>query len=88
VEVRYELLKPSQLDQIVRETPIAYLPLGSLEWHGDHLPIGNDAIKAYEICLRAARVTGGVVLPPLWYGTECLKLRATGTRDGTIDVDY
>ena len=88
VEVRYELLKPGQLDQIVRESPIAYLPLGSLEWHGDHLPLGNDAIKAYEICLRAARVTGGVVLPPLWYGAECLKLRATGTRDGTIDVDY
>lgn len=88
MEVRYELLRPGELELIVREKPVAYLPLGSLEWHGDHLPLGNDGIKAYEICLRAARETGGVVFPPLWYGTECLKLRGAGVRDGTVDVDY
>lgn len=87
-EVRYELLHPDELDRIVRKRPIAYIPLGSLEWHGRHLPLGNDAIKAYEICLRAAKITGGVVFPPIYWGAECLKLRAIGIRDGTVDIDY
>ena len=87
-KVRYELLHPDELDRIVRRRPIAYIPLGSLEWHGRHLPLGNDAIKAYEICLRAAKITGGVVFPPIYWGAECLKLRAIGIRDGTVDIDY
>jgi len=87
-EVRYELLHPDELDRIVRKRPIAYIPLGSLEWHGRHLPLGNDTIKAYEICLRAAKITGGVVFPPIYWGAECLKLRAIGIRDGTVDIDY
>ncbi|RLF16914.1 MAG: hypothetical protein DRZ82_10310 [Thermoprotei archaeon] len=87
-EVRYELLHPDELNDIVEKAPIAYVPLGSLEWHGRHMPLGNDAIKVYEICLKAVRITGGVVFPPIYWGTECLKLRALGVRDGTVDVDY
>jgi len=63
---RYELLHPHELEEILRRAPVAYIPLGSLEWHGRHLPLGNDAIKAYEICLRAAERTEGVVFPPLY----------------------
>lgn len=85
---RYELLRPHELEEVVKRAPVAYIPLGSLEWHGRHLPLGNDAIKAYEICLRAAEKTGGAVFPPLYWGVECLKLRGAGVRDGTVDVDY
>ena len=85
---RYEYLHPDELREIIVNHPIAYVPLGSLEWHGRHLPLGNDAIKVYEICLRAAERTGGVVFPPLFIGAECLKLRALHIMDGTVDVDY
>jgi creatinine amidohydrolase len=34
-----------------------------IEYHGRHLPLGLDSIKAYELCLRAAGKIGGVVLP-------------------------
>jgi len=85
---RYEYLHPDELKEILSQRPVAYIPLGSLEWHGSHLPLGNDAIKAFEICLRAAARTGGVVFPPLFVGAECLKLRAIHVVDGTVDVDY
>ncbi len=85
-EVLYESLLLRELEEEVRSRPIAYLPLGSLEWHGQHLPVGTDGLKAYAICSRARRITGGVVLPPLYYGTECVRLRALGRIDGTIDV--
>lgn len=46
-----------------------YLPIGTLEWHAAHLPIGLDALNAEAICLRAATQHGGVVAPTLYYGT-------------------
>lgn len=66
---RYELLLPYQLRAIVTETPTAYIPLGTYEWHCEHLPVGLDALTAHGLCLRAASEMGGVVLPPLYYGT-------------------
>lgn len=66
--VNAELLTPAELDAAIAASPIAYLPLGSLEFHGPHLPIGLDALNAHGVCLGAAGRTGGVVLPPLYQG--------------------
>ncbi|MBM3477147.1 MAG: creatininase family protein, partial [Armatimonadetes bacterium] len=49
MKVRYEEMLPDELREVIRAAPVAYVPLGSLEWHGYHLPVGNDAIKAHEI---------------------------------------
>lgn len=66
---RFELLLPWQLRDIIATSPIAYIPLGTLEWHCEHLPVGLDALTAHDLCLRAAAKSGGVVLPALHYGT-------------------
>ncbi len=66
---RFELLLPWQLCDIIAASPIAYIPIGTFEWHCEHLPIGLDALTAHGLCLRAAAKTGGVVLPALHYGT-------------------
>jgi creatinine amidohydrolase len=68
-EVRAELLSPAELDAAIASTPLAYLPLGSLEFHGPHLPIGLDALNAYGVCLGAAGLGGGIVLPTIHQGT-------------------
>ncbi|MEM2564558.1 MAG: creatininase family protein [Candidatus Bathyarchaeia archaeon] len=68
-KVRYEELLPHEMEEIMREKPIVYLPFGTLEWHCYHLALGNDAIKAYEICLRAAEKSGGVVAPPTYWAS-------------------
>lgn len=64
----YENLHPDQLQHIIHTSPVAYLPLGTLEYHGWHLPLGFDALKAHAICGLACEQTGGVVLPPLYFG--------------------
>ena len=66
--IRFELLLPWQLRTIVANRPVAYVPLGTYEWHGEHLPVGLDALTAHGICLRAAVEDGGVVLPAMHYG--------------------
>ena len=43
--------------------PIAWVPLGALEYHADHLPNGTDGITGQGLLERAARRAGGVVLP-------------------------
>ena len=66
--VRYEEMLPHELEQALNEFPVAYVPVGSLEWHGRHLALGNDTLKAYGILLRTAEKYGGVVVPPTYWG--------------------
>ena len=61
-----ERLSPEQIEARLARASVAYVPLGSLEFHGPHLPVGLDALTAHGICLAAADEGGGVVLPP-WY---------------------
>lgn len=58
-------LSPQQIEARLGRASVAYLPLGSLEFHGPHLPIGLDSLTAYGICLAAAERAGGIVLPAL-----------------------
>jgi creatinine amidohydrolase len=64
----FEQLRPDDLEAILDQAPVAYVPLGTYEHHGWHLPVGFDGVKAYALCRRVAERTGGVVLPPFWYG--------------------
>lgn len=64
-----ERLRPHQIEAALAERSLIYLPLGTIEWHCHHLPVGLDALTAHELCLSAADVTGGLVWPVLYYGT-------------------
>jgi creatinine amidohydrolase len=44
------------------------LPIGILEKHGPHVPIGSDLIQAREWAARAAREEYAVVFPQYFYG--------------------
>ena len=69
-KVLYEELRPEELVQRVQEMPVAYLPLGTLEWHGPHMPLGADGIQSKELFVRVAEKVGGVVLPMLFMGPD------------------
>jgi creatinine amidohydrolase len=64
-----EMLRPAQIRQALEERSLVYLPLGTIEWHCEHLPVGLDALTAHGLCMQAAELTGGVVWPALYYGT-------------------
>lgn len=68
--IRFEEMFPWELAQTIAEAPICYLPLGVLEWHGEHSAVGLDGIKAHAVCEEAARRSGGVVVPTLWWGSD------------------
>ena len=64
-----EMLLPHEIRAMLGRRPVVYVPLGTIEWHSEHLPVGLDALTAHGICLRAAAEDGGLVCPPLYYGT-------------------
>lgn len=59
-------MRPAQLEAAARRFPVVYVPFGLIEWHGRHLPLGNDALKAHAILVKCAEQYGGVVYPPQW----------------------
>jgi creatinine amidohydrolase len=63
-------LRPDQILEEIQRCPVAYLPIGLLEWHGPHLPLGVDAFNAENAARLAANQTGGLVFPTLYWGTE------------------
>jgi len=80
--VRYSDLRPHQFRARLAERPVAYLPLGTLEWHGEHLPLGADAIISEGLMCECASRFGGIVMPPIHLGPD----RATLQSDGGLLV--
>ncbi len=66
----FEELLPLEFNEIINNPGIVYLPLGALEWHSKHLPFGLDAFVSYELCKRSCALTGGCIIPPLYFGTD------------------
>ncbi len=72
-KVLYEELTPNEFQVRLKEAPIAYLPLGTLEWHGLHMPLGADGLQAKGFFEQLAARVGGIVLPMLFMGPDTHK---------------
>ena len=72
-KVLYAELTPQEFRERIAAAPIAYLPLGTLEWHGEHLPIGSDGLQSYGFFIHLAREVGGIVLPMLFLGPDRMR---------------
>jgi creatinine amidohydrolase len=60
----------TEVDEALKERPVAILPVGSIEAHGPHLPLATDTIIATEMAKRGAsklKENGirALILPPL-----------------------
>ena len=84
--VRYEDLLPHQFRLRLVECPVAYLPLGTLEWHGEHLPLGSDAIISHGLMIKAAEKLGGIVMPPIYVGPDRSQLQLNGSQLQGMDT--
>lgn len=59
-------MKPAELRRVVDDIGVAVLPIGALEWHGSHLPLGLDGMLAEAFAERLADSVDGVLLPTLY----------------------
>jgi creatinine amidohydrolase len=63
-----ELTAPDFARAVERSGGTAVLPLGIVEKHGPHLPLGTDLLDAREVALRAVRKEYAIVFPPYYFG--------------------
>jgi creatinine amidohydrolase len=82
-KVRYEEMLPHEIVARRQQFPAAFIGLGGLEWHSEHLAVGNDALKAAKLCEMAAARSGGFAFPTLWYGEP----RVAGLMEVNVDPD-
>lgn len=77
-KVAYETLFPHEFKSRLKDRPVGYLPLGTLEWHGEQNVLGADALQSHGLFHRAAQRFGGIVLPPIWMGPDHIEKQEHG----------
>jgi creatinine amidohydrolase len=67
--VRYEeLTAPDFVRAVARSQATCIIPVGILEKHGPHLPLGTDLLDCREVSFRAARKEYTIVFPEYYFG--------------------
>nr|WP_292502598.1 creatininase family protein [Mesorhizobium sp.] len=66
--MRYELMLPHQIRKAIAENWPVVLPLGVLEYHGEHMAVGMDTLAVVKILDLFEKEADIVILPPFYYG--------------------
>jgi aminoglycoside 3-N-acetyltransferase len=82
MKVRLEEMTWREAQARLEKSDVAILPMGPIEGHGPHVPLGCDAYIAEAFGLLLARKVGGVVLPSLTYNYS----GGTATFRGTVSI--
>ena len=77
-----EEINMKEFEKKANKIKTVIIPVGSLEAHGPHLPLGTDTIEVYEITKEVAQLVDVFVAPPLFYGV----CRSTSKHPGTVGI--
>lgn len=79
-------LAPPDIRMVLERDDTILIPLGSVEMHGDHMPLGTDIYNAIEVCRRAAEKADTLYGPPIWTGYSPQHLREPDRGMGTVTM--
>jgi len=65
--------------EALERVKVVVIPIGSVEQHGTHLPLGTDTFVASALAEDAAEKAGAIVIPPIWYGWSPHHMAFPGT---------
>ena len=78
-------LNPKALKKAVTKKPLILIPIGTTEWHAEHLPLGVDSFLSQATCDAVSARTGCVVAPALSCGIS-RNLKPEKGYFGTVDT--
>jgi creatinine amidohydrolase len=77
-------LSTKKAEKAACDGAVIILPVGSVEEHGEHLPLCTDSIQPEYVALEVAKKTGCLIAPPLRYGI----CNAGRNFAGTITIEF
>jgi creatinine amidohydrolase len=79
--VLWQELSSPEIAALDRERTVVVLPVGSVEQHGFHMPVGTDTMLAVAVAEAAAgkAAVPSAILPPPWYGFSAHHMGFAGT---------
>ena len=80
----FDELSMPEAEKAAKDGKVVIIPCGSIEEHGDHLPLSTDSLQAEYVALGVAKKTGCLVAPPLRYGL----CNSTRNFPGTITITF
>ncbi len=83
--MRYEMMLPHQIRQAIDENWPVVLPVGVLEYHGEHLAVGMDTFAVTRTVAQLEKEMDLVILPPFYYGAGSAVVESPERR-GTVHV--
>lgn len=84
--MRYEMMLPHQIRAAIDGRWPVVLPLGVLEYHGEHMAVGMDTLAVTGVLARLEQERDLVILPPFYYGAASYAV-APPERMGSLHVD-
>lgn len=78
-EHRIAAIDSRTFERRLRENPLVIVPIGALEAHGPHLPLGADQIQAEATADALAARVDGLVAPTIPYGSAPAARKFPGT---------
>ena len=66
--MRYELMLPHQIRTAIAGNWPVVLPLGVLEYHGEHMAVGMDTLAVIKMLELIEPEMPVIILPPFYYG--------------------
>jgi len=84
--MRYELMLPHQIREAIALNWPVVLPLGVLEYHGEHLAVGMDTLAVVRLLDILEREIDLVILPPFYYGAASYAVEPP-EGNGSVQVD-
>ena len=77
-----ENITMAEFKKHLKKTRTIIFPFGTVEEHGNHLPLNTDTLIVYEILKRVVKKTKVFLAPPVYYGV----CTTTSQHPGTIGI--
>ena len=84
--MRYEMMLPCQIRAAIAGRWPVVLPLGVLEYHGEHMAVGMDTLAVTCVLEILQEEMDLVILPPFYYGAASYAVEPPEL-NGTLHVD-
>jgi len=80
----FDELSMTEAEEKAKAKKVVIIPVGSVEEHGDHLPLCTDSLQPEYVALEVAKKTKCLVAPTLRYGV----CNSTRNFPGTISIGF